>query len=249
MPITANNPAPYTAPAAVIEIIERFRDKGLTTPITTDVLARAGVPESLAPRTMTSLKLLELLDEANEPTEHLQTLRSVTSAQYDEVRAAWLRDVYAEVFSFVDPKTDDLDRVSDAFRAFTPQGQRARMVTLFLGLCAWAGITNADVPKTRPRPAPPKKAKQNGAPEQASRPATTRAPERAQEQSEPERAYTSPPPHPSQGHPLLDGLFAALPEVGSAWAEEDREAWTRAALANFSLVYKLPQRVAGGDSD
>jgi hypothetical protein len=41
----------------------------------------------------------------------------------------------------------------------------------------------------------------------------------------------------------------ALPPAGSVWPKHARENWTKAALANFELLYKLPRdKPNGGDS-
>lgn len=248
MALHSDGPAPYAPPAAVVSFIEAFRDRGLASPFTTDVLIRAGVNESLAPRTLTALKLLDLIDDDGQPTDTLQTLRKVASAEYQAAVASWIREVYADVFQFVDPAQADHDRVLDAFRTFTPHGQRTRMVTLFLGLCQHAGIVDGESPKPRQRPKPASKPTQKA----------TRPPRKSTTQQDLPEA-TDPPnavnpfvrPVPTQeGHPLLDGLFAALPPVGSVWSKEDREAWTAAALANFSLIYKLaPDHAKGGGGD
>ena len=140
MAVSSNAPGPYTAGAAVISVLRRFRDKGLTVPITADVLQRAGVSDSLVPRTLQSLQILELIDDTGQPMPMLQKMRSVPEADYKATLAEWIRAVYAEVFQFADPQTDDAVRVRDAFRTFLPHGQQDRMVALFLALCAEAGL-------------------------------------------------------------------------------------------------------------
>lgn len=39
-------------------------------------------------------------------------------------------------------------------------------------------------------------------------------------------------------HPLIEGLFAVLPEPGSAWPADEREKWFHAAGAVFGLLYQ-----------
>src|SRR5947207_3293462 len=123
-----NGPAPYTPAAAVTTVIDGFRDRGLGTPITKDVLIRAGVSETLGNRTLGALKLLELIDDEGRPTEQLETLRQARGA--DEFKARlqeWLRGVYADVLQYADPSQDTADRIAEAFRGYVPMGQRARM--------------------------------------------------------------------------------------------------------------------------
>lgn len=46
------------------------------------------------------------------------------------------------------------------------------------------------------------------------------------------------PGQPLGRHPLIDGLFAALPAAGAPWAEHERTAWLEAAAAIFALIYR-----------
>ena len=38
-------------------------------------------------------------------------------------------------------------------------------------------------------------------------------------------------------HPLVPGLFGALPEPGTPFDDEDRAVWLRAADLNLTLIY------------
>jgi hypothetical protein len=141
MPLKTDGPAPYAPPATVLHVLQRYRDHGLLTPITLDVLQRIAIFTSLAPRTLQTLKLLDLLDEEGQPTEALVALKKAPTEDDAKARFAESpRDTYAEVFNFVDPAKDTAEHVEGAFRAYVPEGQRGRMVTLFLGLCAHAGL-------------------------------------------------------------------------------------------------------------
>jgi hypothetical protein len=140
MPLIANGPAPYAPPSTVLDLTAKFRDRGLRTPFTPEVLTLAGVSDGLINRTLQTLKLLELIDESGNPTPPLEGLRRAPQAEFKQRLEAIVRDVYSQVFQFVDPAKDDTARITDAFRAFDPPGQRARMVTLFIGLCEAAGI-------------------------------------------------------------------------------------------------------------
>ncbi len=77
-------PAPYTSPSAIIEVIERYREHGLQTPFTVDVLVRASISEGLAPRTIHSLRQLDLIDEGGEPTPQLKALQREGSETYKD---------------------------------------------------------------------------------------------------------------------------------------------------------------------
>src|SRR5438046_220756 len=125
MALQTDGPAPYGPPQTIIEVIEGFRDRGFAVPFTSDVLVRAGVSESVVPRTLQSLRLLDLINDEGNPTETLEAFRR-TRGQ-DEYKAAlqdWLRNVYADVLQFTDPAVDALQRITEAFRGYTPQGQR-----------------------------------------------------------------------------------------------------------------------------
>lgn len=132
--------APYTSGVAVTTVLRRYRDKGLSLPITTDVLIRAGVTESLVKRTLQAMQLLDLIDEAGQPTPIFQKMRTVPEVDYKACLQEWLKSAYSEVFQYVDPMEDDASRVRDAFRTYVPHGQQDRMVSLFLALCAEAGL-------------------------------------------------------------------------------------------------------------
>lgn len=248
MPIIADGQAPYAPPTTVTSIIEGFRNRGLQTPFTFEVLTRAGVSESLAPRTLQSLKLLDLVDADGEPTQQFTDLAKAPQAEFGERLAAILHGVYQDVFKFVNLDEDDYQRVRDAFRHYKPRGQQERMVTLFLHLCKEAGLID-EIPKpprtaqagktgpSRPRSQPRAKVK---APTSRSGSAAS-APKM-------ETEFTASPVPSSGQHPLIRGLIQSLPESGSEWPARARNAWVKAALANFELVYELPpEDRKGGD--
>lgn len=253
MPIVADGQAPYAPPATVLSIIEGFRDRGLQTPFTIEVLTRAGVSESLAPRTLQSLKLLDLVDAQGEPTQQFTDLAKAPQAEFADRLAAILHAAYQDVFKFVNLDVDDYQRVRDAFRHYKPRGQQERMVTLFLHLAHTAGLTDEILKPPRAAKAPrknsntydqQKKMRKATKPQPAPGPSVTGEPA-----AQPE--FTAGPTQPSSGqHPLIRGLIQSLPESGSEWPQRARQAWVNAALANFNLVYELPPGDReGGDRD
>jgi hypothetical protein len=218
-----------------LSIIHAYRDKGLPVPIDLSVLERAGVAETLSSRVRQSLQLLELIDDQGKPTAAMEELAKAGGAEYPERFAALLRSVYQEVFQFTEPRDDTPEKVRDAFRAYKPRGQQGRMVTLFIGLCGEAGLIDEDQKRkatsglrNRPKAKVAKASKASSASE-------TKA-ERVQERAE----HTHSPPPSSGQHPLIRGLIQSLPEAGSEWPQRARNAWVKAALANFDLVYELP---------
>lgn len=201
MPVTQENPGPYASPSAVLEVIRRFRDRGMQTPFTREVLSRAGIAESLQTRTLYALQVLDLIDDEGTPTEVLTGLANAGDDKFQEGLANWLRAAYAEVFRYADPATDDAARVRDAFRGYNPRAQQERMVTLFLTLCQEASIYtppqgNAvrERPTRRRRPTPTVQRRQG-----------------AQQQ------------HPHHGLPQpIEGLLASLPP-SRRWSQKRRD--------------------------
>lgn len=225
--------APYAPAAAVIAVLRAYRDRPVQTPIDTSVITRVGVADSIAPRTLQSLKLLDLLDDDGNPTTALQDLRKAASEdEYRERLAEIVRAAYAEIFTYRDPATEDPATLEGAFRVFEPHGMRPRMLRLFLGLCAEAGIIENDgLPRiTRPRNA-------------TSRPANARRSNNRPRETPSEPSSTQKPATITLGgdHLLIKGLIAALPPVGSTWSDDERREWIEAALGNFNLMYVRAQ--------
>lgn len=178
MTLGTTGKAPYAPGETVWGVMERYRSVGLTTPIDATVLQRAGVSDSLVPRTLAALRMLDLLDDEGNPTDQFSRLKNAPTPEYPERLAEWLRAVYQPVFQYVDPSSAPSSQVEDAFRGYEPSGQRGRMVTLFLSLCEKAGIVESPpslrmartprpknsrvVPK--PKPVPPKDEGGGGAP-------------------------------------------------------------------------------------
>lgn len=137
--IEPDGPAPYAPPATVMSVIQRHRQVAVPH-FDVPTLTRIGVSESLAPRTLQSLKLLQLVTDEGAPTEEFERLRKSPSAEFEQELLAIIQNAYGAVFSIVDPTSAGVEQVEDAFRHFTPAGQRGRMVTLFLGLLREAGV-------------------------------------------------------------------------------------------------------------
>ncbi|MGH3721529.1 MAG: DUF5343 domain-containing protein [Pseudonocardiaceae bacterium] len=138
MVMRVNGPAAYGPGKTVKDLIERFRDSGLPSTLTVESLQRVGVSESLAPRTLRSLKLLDLVDEQGKPTPQFEDLRRAPAAQFKAELVVFLKSVYSDVFELLEPANATYEKVQDAFRSFTPPGQRDRMVSLFLSLLEYA---------------------------------------------------------------------------------------------------------------
>jgi hypothetical protein len=134
------NFAPYAPKTAVVDTITRYRDRGLPVPLTPQALETVGVATTMAPRTLQTLQFLGLLDGENNPTELFQRLKRASTDEYQGQLAEVVRGAYIRVFEIVDPAADGDIAIADAFRAFEPSKQRVKMISLFRGLCAEAGI-------------------------------------------------------------------------------------------------------------
>jgi hypothetical protein len=138
MALAENGKAPYAPVNAVMLMIELFREKSIPLPITAAAIHRAGVEDSLARRTLATMKQLDLLDDEGNPTPTFQKIKVAGPDQYQAVMQEWLREAYKPIFTYCEPT--DTEKVSTQFRHYEPTGMRNRMVTLFLGLCAAAGL-------------------------------------------------------------------------------------------------------------
>lgn len=210
MPLHADGLAPYAPAATVLSVIERARTRGLPSPITKDVLLRAGISESLVPRTLQSLQLLELITEDGTWTESFLILRRVPESEFQARLADTVRGVYEDVFKFVDPTKDNVTAIRDAFRGYVPHGQQERMVTLFLGLCQKAGIINSELPQRTMQ--------------RERRPANKSLPSIRQPKYGSFSAEKQAQGHKELPAPLA-GLLATLPYEGNGWTRESRDSF------------------------
>lgn len=231
MAVTASAPAPYAPSSVVIDLIRRHRDRGLPGPINAETLQRASVSDSLIPRTLQALATLDLVDENGSPTALFESIRLAPEAEYKKRLEEWLRTAYADAFAFVDPSKDDATRIHDAFRSYQPTGQRDRMVTLFQGLCAEAGLI-----------AEKEKAAKSSSPRVRAKPSavirfSTPQPLKA------DPATTTSTLSNSLPSPL-SGLLATLPPASQGWTEKQRDMFidTFRAVLNYSIPI-IPESV------
>lgn len=233
MTVRPDEPAPYAPTSAVLDIIDRFRNKGLTTPIDAEVLARVGVSESLIPRTLKSLQQLDLVAEDGRPTPQLEGLRKASTEEFKPRLAEVVKAVYADVFQFADPATDDETRVTDAFRVYRPVSMRPRMISLFMGLCEAAGIIPEGGRKQNAAKSPRAPAK----PRMEKRRASFAASANVRKM---DGGGLIPPP--------LMGLLASLPDEATGWTQSHRDSFLKTFTAVLDYVVPIREN-AGPDGE
>lgn len=251
MPVTQDGPAPYGPPKVILDLVQRHRSKGLPSPVDGDVLARSGVPDSLIPRTLQSLKILDLIESDGSVSETLERIRLAPEAEHQQRLIEWLNTAYADALAYIDPaKATEVD-IRDAFRKYVPTGQQSRMVTLFIGLFAAAGVRAE-------RQRQPNAAKPPSIGAAASlRPANGNLSPRP-------RIRQLSPPDPirraASGSdvglpPALAGLLASLPPEGEGWTQDRRDKFLNAfpVILDFCYPIRAGQSEAGehenGDTD
>jgi hypothetical protein len=215
MAVTVDKTAPYAPSSAILDIIGFHRNRGLPSTVNGEVLTRAGISSSLVPRVLQALQTLDLINDNGRPTSVFDGIRMAPESEYKQRLEDWLKAAYADVFTFVDPGKDDDTRIRDAFRAYQPVGQQSRMVTLFEGLCAAAGlmaeksqtVRSPSSPRTRPVPISPR--------------------------GVPKPSVKNNPVNPGSNlPPALAGLLASLPPASLGWTQDERDKF----IATFEAV-------------
>jgi hypothetical protein len=243
MPLQHDGQAPYGPLTPVVQVVQRFRNRGLQTPFTTEVLAKAGVTESLVGRTLLTLKMLDLVEDDGNPSP---ALRDYAKAPEDEAKARFaemVRGTYAPIFSFVDPATDPPSRIRDAFRGYEPRAQQDRMVSLFLGLCEYAGIIS-EVPKRTPGP---KTARAGQTKARTTKPSRVRTGSK----HEPEHGSGGGAQVPDQLPDAIKGIVRELAAIGPTWTKERRDAFMKVweAVVDFSYPVREPEGFEPEDTE
>ncbi|WP_375204698.1 DUF5343 domain-containing protein [Hyphococcus sp.] len=225
MPVTSDQPGPYAPASAILELVTRHRNKGLPSPVDGEVLGRAGISDSLIPRTLQALRTLDLIDEDGNPTAVLEGIRMAREDEYQERLKEWLTSAYADVLQYVDPANATDSDIRDAFRSYKPIGQQPRMVTLFSGLFRAAGVgPDKPVPSSRKSGGP--------ASEQKSKSKFKLKRKKKDPETPSGAAFSN-----NELPPVLSGLLASLPKDGKTWTVAERDAFLKTFSAVLDFCY------------
>ncbi len=226
MAVTDQNPAPYATSSGLLDVMSRYRNRGMQTPINAEVLGRAGISDSLISRTLQALVSLELITEDGMPTETFERLRVAPDTEYKQHLQEWLRSVYADVFGYVDPLQDDEVKIRDAFRTYRPMGQQQRMVSLFIGLCDAAGLRPEASAERKPKSAAPRKKATSGSNSRNKKP-------------QKKASNSFPGGLPS----ALEGLLQSLPDEGEGWTQDQEDTFVTTFKAVLAFCYPIVAKV------
>lgn len=239
MAIQSGGQAPYAPPQTVLSLIHAYRNRGLQTPFDASVLVRAGISESLVPRTLQAMRLLDLVDEGGNPMPALEGLRRAGASEYHQRLEEIVRAAYSEVFLYVDPAEASEEDIRSAFRAYDPIGQLTRMVRLFLALCAEAKIIPPEKAKTsskggggRVKNAKPKTAKEKPAKGKAREAKPTR-----------DSGVELPEGIP----PAVAGLIASMPRDGESWSALKKAKFMDTLKVVLDFAYTEPDATEPDD--
>jgi len=209
----------------------------LPTPVNAEVLGRAGVSESLIPRSLQALQTLDLVDDNGAPSATLEGIRLAPEGEYQQRIADWLREAYADALQFVDPATATDNQIRDAFRNYNPIGQQDRMVALFAGLFREAGIGPE-------RQRAPSNTGVRSAARSAPKPRTAGTAARSHE-----RAIQPPPPNSDEKLPQpIAGLLTSLPTGGHGWSQATRDRFIKTFEAVLDFCIPIVEEEAA-DTD
>ena len=232
---------PYAPPTNVLTLIQKQRSIGLAEVLNNPLLLRLGMPEGNLPRIVQAMKFLGLIDDDGRQTDMFQRIRRASTEDYPGLLAQVLKSAYEPIFSIVDPATATDIQLSDAFRKYEPQGQRTRMVTLFLGLCREAELVTEGpvVRKSPPRKLQAKQSVTKSVTNGSNQKKTGSGDEGHEAaKSSGNRGDCSSGISVNHQYQLLLALLNALPAEGQ-WTQQRRDKWLQAFSANVDLLVEV----------
>ncbi len=226
---------PYGPPVTIIGLIRRCRERGLPDTLTPQELGRLNVPDGTVGRVSQTLRFLSLIDDDHNRTDKFAKIERATTDQYPNVLAEIIRAAYHSIFEYVDPAQDTDIAIGDQFRHYKPASVRDRMMALFIGLCAEAGIAGE-----RERPAAsiktPTAARKSGASTKGAKD-SNKSGDQASERPPlvDEHKNGSSYVDLSDRYTLLSALIQQLPKDGK-WSKKRHDSWVAAMTANVDLL-------------
>lgn len=244
--------APYSRLEPIRKVLERIRNRGLPSPITSATLEELGIAVGNAYQVLQTLKFLDLIDEDGNLTVPYEQLRQASTQEYPSVLADIIRKAYHHIFTIIDPATDDATQINDAFRKYDPPGQRDRMTWLFLGLCRMAGIVPDDGKVRRRAPTKSRQQVARQKPQQPNKNLQPPLPEMEIPEDISDKDEMPPPPKeelPKEEPPLNDDeadyrlmfdlMRRKLPKGERKWSRARRDQWMLAMGANIDMVVEI----------
>lgn len=218
--------APYCPPATLLQVLKAYRKRDVPDVIEKPLLVQLGVPQGLVNRTWQALDFLGLIEADGTTTKEFKALRYANDDDYPAAFRAILEKAYAQIFSVLDPATASEVQLNNAFHPYSPLGQRSRMVTLFLGLCAEAGIQTAIAARSRSTQA-----------ESGKKTAPRRVGPAAALSRPTARKIGRPSSFAVGEDAALVAWFQTRPDPKTVWPTESRERWVKTLMAIVDGIY------------
>jgi hypothetical protein len=138
--LVSGGPAPYAPANAVALVIRAKRQDPSMYVFGPEELAKVGVRESVIPRTIQALRVLDFIDDDDVTTRDFDEIGTLPTDASRAKLQRMLKKAYAPIFEEVDPITAPADVIEAAFEGFTPASQSSRMVSLLIGLLEASGL-------------------------------------------------------------------------------------------------------------
>ena len=151
MPNANTKRRPYAPASSVLAVIARARTRILPDVVNTAFLNVSGVSGQSVSRTKDALHFLGLTDESGAPTDAFRKLSNAPDQEISRYLREVVESAYHEELALIDPGQDDPAKIKGVFQRYDPKSTTTKMVSLFLALCAEAGMEVQDPPATRKR--------------------------------------------------------------------------------------------------
>lgn len=223
---TKENSAPYTSTGNMLTILGRIRKGWVPSQVDKGEMERVSITPSNASRTIAALEYLGLINENGKPTDSWKAIATSTTNDYPKVLEGILRNSYPSIFELHPNPAEATDiEIANAFAKSEPLNQRARMTSLFRGLCQEAGLIEGES-VTKERKTQSKQANFNG-----------------DSKSEKQKTIYNPSFNPSlRWYNDLETLMGRLPNPENPkWTKAERERWLAALQSMLDLLIETEE--------